>query len=66
MCGFVGLIGAAPVAPQLLLGLQAIQHRGQDAAGLGVFSEGRIRLQKDLGMRDLINELVLSRPFNTK
>ena len=23
-------------------------------------------LQKDLGMRDLINELVLSRPFNTK
>lgn len=50
MCGFVGLIGTAPVAPPLLLGLQAIQHRGQDAAGIGVFSEGRIRVQKDLGM----------------
>ncbi|MEC7240445.1 MAG: amidophosphoribosyltransferase [Myxococcota bacterium] len=50
MCGVVGLIGTAPVAPPLLLGLQAIQHRGQDAAGIGVFSEGRIRVQKDLGM----------------
>ena len=50
MCGFVGVIGMSPVAPALLLGLQAIQHRGQDAAGIGVFSKGRIKVQKDLGM----------------
>ena len=50
MCGFVGVVGCEPVAPALLLGLQAIQHRGQDAAGLGVFSKGRIQVQKDLGM----------------
>ena len=34
MCGFVGLIGTTSAAPGLVLGLQAIQHRGQDAAGI--------------------------------
>ena len=50
MCGFVGLIGNAPVAPQLVLGLQSIQHRGQDAAGAATFDQGRWHLTKDLGM----------------
>ena len=50
MCGFVGIIGIDPVAPALARGLMAIQHRGQDAAGIGTFSQGRFRLYKDLGM----------------
>ena len=50
MCGFVGIIGIDPVAPALARGLMAIQHRGQDAAGIGTLSEGRFRLYKDLGM----------------
>jgi amidophosphoribosyltransferase len=50
MCGVVGVVGSEPVAPALLLGLQAIQHRGQDAAGIGVFNQGRILVKKDLGM----------------
>lgn len=50
MCGIVGVVGSEPVAPALLLGLQAMQHRGQDAAGIGVFNQGRILVKKDLGM----------------
>ena len=50
MCGFVGLIGTAAVAPQLVLGLQSIQHRGQDAAGAATFDGKRWHLTKDLGM----------------
>lgn len=50
MCGFVGIIGIDPVAPALARGLMAIQHRGQDAAGVGTLAEGRFRLYKDLGM----------------
>lgn len=50
MCGIVGVVSNKTVAPALLLGLQAIQHRGQDAAGLGVFNNGRILVKKDLGM----------------
>jgi amidophosphoribosyltransferase len=50
MCGFVGLIGVQGVAHELSLGLAAIQHRGQDAAGLGVYQAGSIRMYKDVGM----------------
>lgn len=50
MCGFVGLIGDSPVAPGLVLGLQAIQHRGQDAAGIATIDGSRWHLHKDQGM----------------
>jgi len=50
MCGFVGIVGVEPVAPNLALGLSAIQHRGQDAAGIAVYSDGYVKVHKDLGM----------------
>ncbi len=50
MCGFVGMIGDSDVASSIVLGLHAIQHRGQDAAGLGTFDQGRLHLHKDTGM----------------
>ncbi len=50
MCGFVGLIGDVPASPRVFLGLQAIQHRGQDAAGIATWDdEQRLRLFKDVG-----------------
>lgn len=49
MCGFVGLVGIEPVAPALYLGLQAIQHRGQDACGMATWSAGHLQVFKDLG-----------------
>ncbi len=50
MCGFVGSIGTPDAAARLLLGLQAIQHRGQDAAGIATVNGGGIHLRKGLGM----------------
>ncbi len=50
MCGFVGVIGLEAAAPALVLGLQAMQHRGQDAAGVGTLNHGRFHLHKDLGL----------------
>ncbi len=53
MCGIIGLIGENPVAVHLYEGLQAIQHRGQDAAGIAVFGD-KMRLKKGLGLvRDI-------------
>lgn len=50
MCGFVGIIGVEPAAPALYIALQAIQHRGQDAAGVGTYDRGRMHVHKDLGL----------------
>jgi amidophosphoribosyltransferase len=50
MCGFVGMIAGESVAAPLLLALQTIQHRGQDAAGLGTWDDRRVHLVKGTGM----------------
>lgn len=50
MCGFVGLIGVEKAAAAVGMGLQALQHRGQDACGMGTVSDGRVHIYKDLGM----------------
>jgi len=41
MCGFIGVYGpeGVDVAPEIYEGLLAIQHRGQDAAGITTFTE---------------------------
>ena len=49
MCGFVGLIGVERASAALSMGLQAIQHRGQDACGIGTAHQGRFQVHKELG-----------------
>lgn len=41
MCGFIGVFGpeGVDVAPEIYEGLLAIQHRGQDAAGITTFTD---------------------------
>lgn len=50
MCGIIGLI-ANEVANQTLFdGLNLLQHRGQDAAGMVTCDEGRLALRKGNGL----------------
>jgi amidophosphoribosyltransferase len=50
MCGIIGVVSNAPVNQLLYDGLQLLQHRGQDAAGI-VTSEGRtFHMHKGSGM----------------
>jgi len=39
MCGFVGMVSPSEVAPEVHIALQAIQHRGQDSAGIATMRE---------------------------
>jgi len=53
MCGFVGFIGDREVSNSVKQALQAIQHRGQDSAGIGIISDdGTFLLHRDLGYVD--------------
>ena len=52
MCGVVGLIGEEKAGEKLFPALFALQHRGQDAAGILSFdfNRGEFSLEKDLGL----------------
>ncbi|MCE7080531.1 glutamine--fructose-6-phosphate transaminase (isomerizing) [Streptomyces sp. ST2-7A] len=41
MCGIVGYIGRRDVAPLLLEGLQRLEYRGYDSAGIAIHSSGK-------------------------
>lgn len=49
MCGFLGLIGTENPVREIHDGLLAIQHRGQDAAGIVAY-DGRFHLRKGEGL----------------
>jgi amidophosphoribosyltransferase len=50
MCGILGVVATAPVNQLLYDGLQVLQHRGQDAAGIATEEEGRFHMHKGPGM----------------
>ena len=57
MCGFIGVYGpeGMDVAPEIYEGLLAIQHRGQDAAGITTFTD-TFHVKKDMGLvRDVFD-----------
>ena len=49
MCGIVGFTGKQPAAPILLDGLQKLEYRGYDSAGIAVMDGGAIQVQKVTG-----------------
>lgn len=50
-CGvFAVLAPDQPVANLTYFGLYALQHRGQESAGIAVFDDGQVRLHKDMGL----------------
>ncbi|MHC4954344.1 MAG: amidophosphoribosyltransferase [Planctomycetota bacterium] len=56
MCGIIGIVAPHAVAPDILNGLVALQHRGQDAAGIATY-DTRLHLIKRFGLvRDAFDE----------
>ncbi|MBE9548944.1 MAG: amidophosphoribosyltransferase [Proteobacteria bacterium] len=57
MCGIVGVVGHYSVASVLLDALTALQHRGQDAAGIATLDKRKIHLYKANGLvKDVFDE----------
>jgi len=49
-CGVFGVYGHPDAAALTALGLHALQHRGQEAAGIVSFNEGRFHSERRLGL----------------
>ena len=65
MCGVVGVSGVENAAEKAFLALYALQHRGQEAAGIAaVDGEGVTRLHKGTGLvADVFDALTSRRPY---
>lgn len=62
MCGIVGVIGVEGASKKVATALQAIQHRGQDSAGIGAKKGNHFRYFKDIGLvHHIFNEKELNR-----
>ena len=62
MCGFIGVIGAKDAVREIYDGLVAIQHRGQDAAGIITYDGGRFHVKKGDGLvRDIFTAANMER-----
>jgi amidophosphoribosyltransferase len=61
-CGVIALWNHENASKYAYLGLYALQHRGQESAGIVTLDEGKHHLHKDLGLvGDVFNQATLNR-----
>src|SRR5215212_1498829 len=61
MCGIVGYVGDRPCRDLLLHGLQMLEYRGYDSAGLSLLVDGRIDSVRAVGHLAELNDAVARR-----
>jgi glucosamine--fructose-6-phosphate aminotransferase (isomerizing) len=62
MCGIIGIIGTAPVAPLLLDALRRLEYRGYDSAGIATLVNGQIDRRRAEGKLGNLAELLEREP----
>ena len=61
-CGVVGVYGHPDAANLVYLGLYALQHRGQESAGIAASSNGKMHLEVGMGLvADVFSDLRLKK-----
>ena len=58
MCGIVGYVGHRPVQEILLSGLEKLEYRGYDSAGISVLGDGRLDSIRAVGNLSALREAV--------
>jgi glucosamine--fructose-6-phosphate aminotransferase (isomerizing) len=66
MCGIIGYTGKESALPLILGGLERLEYRGYDSAGVALIEEGRLIIEKQVGkIRELVRSL-WGKPFKGK
>ena len=58
MCGIVGYIGDDQAAPILLNGLQKLEYRGYDSAGVAVYNDTGLHVVKSKGRLSVLDGIL--------
>ena len=64
MCGIVGYVGARPCEELLLSGLEKLEYRGYDSAGLSVLADGEVESVHAVGNLANLRDAVQARAEN--
>ncbi len=66
MCGIVGYVGGQNAVPVLISGLESLEYRGYDSAGVAVLNNNEIGIRKTKGKVDNLRNLLLNVPVSGK
>lgn len=64
MCGIVGYVGSQNAVPVLISGLESLEYRGYDSAGVAVLQQDGIGIRKTKGKVDNLRTLLLNNPVS--
>src|SRR3970040_2236712 len=64
MCGIIGIVGKAPVAPLLLEGLRRLEYRGYDSAGIATLVNGAIDRRRAEGKLVNLDRRIQAEPIS--
>jgi len=66
MCGIVGYIGPRDALDVIISGLERLEYRGYDSAGVAVYENGELRVTRAVGKLAELKKVLAEQPRNTK
>ncbi|MGA2952223.1 MAG: glutamine--fructose-6-phosphate transaminase (isomerizing) [Caulobacteraceae bacterium] len=66
MCGIIGIVGVAPVAPRLIDSLRRLEYRGYDSAGVAGETNGVLERRRAAGKLKGLEDVLEAHPLHAR